>query len=256
MARFPYTSHVHNDALTASAHAICLEALTYTYPGRPAEALLDVSACIRQGERVALLGPNGAGKSTLLKLVAGLLPSPTPGAVRVFETPVDTCHPYTAYLAQRAEVDLRFPVSVRDVVMMGRYSGVGWFARPARADHAAVDEALRRVDLLPLAGRAIGDLSGGQQQRAFLARALAQQARLLLLDEPLAGLDVRSQQSVLALLRGLQQEGMTIVVSTHDLASVLAGDVAERVILLNRRIIADAAPDEALRAERLREAYA
>jgi len=253
--RLYYTRHIHTDDMSSIAHAICVSNLSFTYPGRPRPALERIGLCIDQGERVALLGPNGAGKSTLLKLIAGLLQPPDPGMVQVFETPIDTCHPHTAFLAQRTDVDWRFPVTVRDVVMMGRYSHLGWFARPAQADMSAVDAALDRVGLRAMAGRSIGDLSGGQQQRAFLARAIAQQARLLLLDEPFAGLDAPSQRGIMDLMRELQQQGMTIVASTHDLGSVVAGDVADRVILLNRALIADGTPAEVMQPDVLRQAY-
>jgi ABC-type Mn2+/Zn2+ transport system ATPase subunit len=152
-------------------------------------------------------------------------------------------------------VDWRFPVTVRDVVMMGRYSHLGWFARPGRDDDSAVDAALEQVGLSGLARRSIGDLSGGQQQRAFLARSLAQHARLLLLDEPFAGLDAPSQRSIMDLIRELQQQGMTVISSTHDLGSVVTGDVADRVILLNRNVVADGTPAEVMQPDVLRQAY-
>jgi ABC-type Mn2+/Zn2+ transport system ATPase subunit len=152
-------------------------------------------------------------------------------------------------------VDWRFPVTVRDVVLMGRYSHLGWFARPGREDDAAVDAALAQVGLSGLAGRSIGDLSGGQQQRAFLARSLAQHARLLLLDEPFVGLDAPSQRSIMDLIRELQQQGMTVISSTHDLGSVVTGDVADRVILLNRHVVADGTPAEVMQPDVLRQAY-
>jgi ABC-type Mn2+/Zn2+ transport system ATPase subunit len=253
--RLFYTRHIHTDDMSAIAHAVCLTDLTYRYPGRTRAALEGVSLCIRQGERVALLGPNGAGKSTLLKIIAGLLHPPNPDMAQVFETNIDTCHPHTSFLAQRTDVDWRFPVTVRDVVMMGRYSHLGWFARPGREDDGAVDAALTQVGLSGLARRSIGDLSGGQQQRAFLARSLAQHARLLLLDEPFAGLDAPSQRSIMDLIRELQQQGMTVISSTHDLGSVVTGDVADRVILLNRHVVADGTPAEVMQPDVLREAY-
>jgi len=141
------------------------------------------------------------------------------------------------------------------VVMMGRYSHLGWFARPGRDDDSAVDAALEQVGLSGLARRSIGDLSGGQQQRAFLARSLAQHARLLLLDEPFAGLDAPSQRSIMDLIRELQQQGMTVISSTHDLGSVVTGDVADRVILLNRNVVADGTPAEVMQPDVLRQAY-
>jgi len=253
--KFPYTSHVHGEDIAEMAHAVCVTDLRFAYPGQAAPALDAISLCIAQGERVALLGPNGAGKSTLLKLIAGLLRPPDPAMLMVYGSPVDACHPHTAYLAQRAEVDWRFPVTVRDVVMMGRYAHMGWLGRPSAKDNTRVDDALEMVGLSAFARERIGDLSGGQQQRAFLARALAQNARLLLLDEPLASLDAPSQQEIIRLTKTLQDKGKTIIMSTHDLGSVIGGDVADRVILLNHHVVADGAPDEVMRPDVLRRAF-
>lgn len=252
--RFYYTRHIHNEFIESAVHAVCLDHLTFAYPGK-APVLDEVHVCIAQGERVALLGPNGAGKSTLLKLIAGLLKAPAP-MVKVFETAIDTCHPHTAYLAQRSEVDWRFPITVRDVVMMGRYAHLGWFARPSRDDLLKVDESLEMVGLTALAQRPIGDLSGGQQQRAFIARALAQNARLLLLDEPFNNLDAPSQRGIIELSKQLQAQGKTIIISTHDLASVMTGDVADTVILLNHHIVAIGPPAEVTHPDVLAKAYA
>ena len=252
--RFYYSGHLHAD-VPAYAEAVCFDRVGFTYPHAQSPALKSVSFCIHQAERVALLGPNGAGKSTLLKLMAGLLRCADPERIQVFGSSIDTCHPHTAYLAQRNEVDWRFPVTVRDVIMQGRYAHIGWFRRPSPHDNARVDESLHAVELTDLQSQRIGDLSGGQQQRAFLARALAQNARLLLLDEPFGGLDAPAQKTVMLLLNKLQTQGKTIVVSTHDLGSVMTGDVAERVLLLNREIAADGAPVDVTTPEVLARAY-
>lgn len=255
MARFPYTSHVHGEDIAEMVHAVCSHGLQFGYAGQLQPALDSINLCIAQGERVALLGPNGAGKSTLLKLIAGLLRPPDPAMLMVYEQPIDACHPHTAYLAQRAEVDWRFPVTVRDVALMGRYAHMGWFGKPSAKDNTRADDALEMVGLSHLADERIGDLSGGQQQRAFLARALAQNARLLLLDEPLASLDAPSQREIIRLTQTLQAKGKTIIMSTHDLGGVIGGDVADRVILINRCVVADGAPDEVMRPEILRRAF-
>lgn len=257
--RFYYTRHIHNEYIESAVHAVCLDHLTFAYPGK-APTLTDIHFCVTQGERVALLGPNGAGKSTLLKLMAGLLKPTLSSAtqapmIKIFEAPIDTCHPHTAYLAQRSEVDWRFPITVRDVVMMGRYAHLGWFSRPNKTDTHIVDEVLDIVGLSALAQASISDLSGGQQQRTFIARALAQNARLLLLDEPFNNLDAPSQRSIIELTKLLQSQGKTIIISTHELGSVIAGDVAETVILLNHNIIAIGSPAQVVRPDVLAQAY-
>src|SRR5512137_2598724 len=171
-----------------------LEHVSVSYNGHA--VLHDISFQVPHGTRVAVVGPNGAGKSTLFKALVGLLPV-RHGQIRIHGEPLGHHQDCVAYVPQRSDVDWRFPVTVRDVVMMGRYSHLGWFARPGCEDDEAVDAALEQVGLSGLARRSIGDLSGGQQQRAFLARSLAQHARLLLLDEPFAGLDTPSQRSIM-----------------------------------------------------------
>lgn len=253
--RYYYTRHIHNELIESAVHAVCLEHLFFAYPNQP-PILENIHLCIGQQERVVLLGPNGAGKSTLLKLIAGLLTPPQASMVKAFETPIDTCHPHTAYLAQRSEVDLRFPVTVYDVVMMGRYVHLGWFARPSRDDDKKVCEALAQVNMEKYAKTHIGKLSGGQQQRVFIARAIAQNARLLLLDEPFNNLDMPSQQNLVMLFKDLQARGKTIVITTHDIGGVVANDIAETVILLNHHIHAIGAPNEVIVPEVLTRAYA
>lgn len=171
---------------------------------------------VPEAARIVLVGPNGAGKSTLLKAVAGLLPV-TSGRVRVYGNPVGACHHRVAYLPQVGEVDWRFPVGVRRLVMGGRYVHLGWLRRPGKRDRKAVEEALERLGLAGVSGRRIEHLSGGQRQRALLARALAQEADLLLLDEPMTAVDSETRQTISGVLSEMRERGKTIIVATHDL---------------------------------------
>lgn len=214
-------------------------------------ALRDVTFSLCHGERLALVGPNGAGKSTLFKLIVGII-KPTAGVVRVFGRAPEQ-HTCIAYVPQRNEVDWSFPATVEDVVMMGRVGKIGLFRRPRQQDRDRVLASLERVRALPLAKKQIGELSGGQQQRVFIARALAQEAELLLLDEPLNGLDMPSQEDIFAVLDAVQADGVTAVVATHDLD--LAAKRFDRIMLLNKRIVALAPPQECLTADYLVQAY-
>lgn len=214
-------------------------------------ALEDVSCQVEQGEQIAIIGPNGAGKSTLLKVAAGIL-KPDLGAVRLFGQAPDR-HICIAYVPQRNQIDWRFPVTVSDVVMMGRIRQIGLFRRPGVHDHQIVRQSLKRVGAEHLAGKQIGELSGGQQQRIFIARALAQRADLLLMDEPLSGLDIPSQRALFDILASLKPDGVTVLVATHDLN--LAAERFDRVMLLNRQIIAFGPPDQVLTSANLLAAY-
>ncbi len=229
----------------ADAPALHVSGLTVSYGGRP--ALESVSLDMKAGERVAVVGPNGAGKTTLFKAIAGLV-QPDAGEVRVFGHPPRR-HACIAYLVQRSAVDWRFPVTVRDVVLMGRTREIGLFRRPRATDLAFVDRCIEQVGLTPLAHRQIGELSGGQQQRMFIARALAQEAELMLLDEPFNGLDHQTEHELLALLETLAGRGVAILVATHDLD--VAATHFDRVLLLNRRVIACDTPKQVFSADRL-----
>lgn len=223
--------------------------LSVRYNGRL--ALEDVTFHLHVGERVAVVGPNGAGKSTLFKVVAGVL-APTSGSVTVSGAR-PTAHVCIGYVPQRSHVDWNFPVSVADVVMMGRSAVMGAFRWPTRRDWDVVRGALETVELSNLAQRQIGELSGGQQQRMFIARALAQQAELMLMDEPLTGLDLPSQEGILHLLDKLQKQRVTVMVATHDLDQ--AEKYFDRVMLLNRRLLGFGSSAEVLKSERLVQAY-
>ena len=202
------------------------------YPGKP-PALEDVSFVVPEGEMVGLVGPNGAGKSTLFKSILGVV-RPLLGEVRVFGRPVSETRADVAYTPQVEEVDWEFPVSVLDVVLMGRWAGSRPFRRWSREDRAAALEALERVSLSELAGRQVGELSGGQRRRVLIARSIARRARLLLLDEPFAGLDAGVEHDLLAILDELTHEGCSILIATHDLACVASA--CDEACCLNRRV--------------------
>ncbi len=214
-------------------------------------ALAETSLRIQRGDHVAVVGPNGAGKSTLFNVIAGII-KPTSGTVSVYGSGPQG-HICVGYVPQRNKIDQRFPVSVADVVMMGRVRKIGLFRRAGRVDHSAVAAALEQVGMQTFAQRQIGELSGGQQQRVLLARALAQEAELLLLDEPLSGLDTPSQEAILQLLTLLRGQGITVLVATHDLNQ--AAEQFPLVLLLNRRLIAFGPARQVLRPERLAAAY-
>jgi manganese/zinc/iron transport system ATP- binding protein len=233
-----------------TAPALEVRRLTVSYGGRP--VLWEVDAAFPAGRLSAIVGPNGAGKSTLLKASLGLVPSEA-GQARILGEPAGAARERVAYVPQRDAVDWDFPITVREVVEMGRYPATGWLRRVPRADRAIVDAALERVGMAPYAGRQIGRLSGGQRQRVFLARALAQEAPVLLLDEPFAGVDARTEAAVLEVLRGVRAEGRSVVVVHHDLGTVKAW--FDWALLLNVRAVAQGPVDEVVRPEPLRRAY-
>ncbi|HNT54117.1 MAG TPA: metal ABC transporter ATP-binding protein [Anaerolineaceae bacterium] len=227
-----------------------LDHVTVGYNGR--SALQDLSFDVPHGVQVAVVGPNGAGKSTLFKALVGLLPVRS-GQIRIHGQPLGHHHDCVAYLPQREEVDWRFPVSVWDVVMMGRYGRAGWLRSPSDQDRESVLRSLEQLNIKAIANRPIGELSGGQQQRAFLARALAQEPHILLMDEPFNGVDPATQEITLKLLDDLRLTGVTTLVSTHDLK--LAADRFERILLLNHRLIAYGPPDQVFTHQHVAEAF-
>ncbi|MEB3211685.1 MAG: metal ABC transporter ATP-binding protein [Leptolyngbyaceae bacterium] len=201
-------------------------------------ALYNATCTVPSGTITALVGPNGSGKSTLFKSIMGFL-SPSQGRVRVGGVPVQKAQKrqLMAYVPQADEVDWNFPVSVFDVVMMGRYGYMNLLRMPSQKDRRLVMESLERVNMVEFRDRQIGELSGGQKKRAFLARALAQEGKVILLDEPFTGVDVKTEKSIIDLLIQLRDEGHTILVSTHDLGSV--STFCDRTILLNRTVLAE-----------------
>lgn len=200
-------------------------------------ALRHASFEIPRGTVTALVGVNGSGKSTLFKAIMGFVPV-AQGEIRVLgmSVPEALKRNLVAYVPQAEEVDWTFPVLVEDVVMMGRYGHMGFLRRPSRTDHAAVEAALARVGMQDYRDRQIGELSGGQRKRVFLARALAQDGRLILLDEPFTGVDVTTEEQIVALLRELRAEGRVMLVSTHNLGSV--PEFCDRVILVKNTVLA------------------
>ena len=214
-------------------------------------ALAGITFSLKPGERIAVVGPNGAGKSTLFKAIAGIQPH-SAGEVKIYGHEPGG-HICIAYLPQRSQVDWNFPASVADVVMMGRISKLGPLRWPSAGDWEYVRRCLGVVGLAELEKRQIGELSGGQQQRMFIARALAQEAELMLMDEPFTGLDVTSQEDILTILEQLRQREVTVLASTHDLN--LASERFDRVLLLNRRQLGFGPGSEVFTTERLLEAY-
>ena len=217
-------------------------------------ALRDASFSLNGGTICALVGVNGSGKSTLFKSIMGFI-RPASGSVRINADPVAAAlkKHLVAYVPQAEEVDWQFPVSVRDVVMMGRYGAMN-FMRMARAsDKAAVEESLRRVSMWEFRDRQIGELSGGQKKRVFLARALAQGGKIILLDEPFTGVDVKTEEAIIELLRELRSAGCIMLVSTHNLGSV--PEFCDQVVLLNRTVLASGPTDEVFTEQNLTAAF-
>jgi ABC-type Mn2+/Zn2+ transport system ATPase subunit len=214
--------------------------------------LNDLSFQVPHGARVAVVGPNGAGKSTLFKALVGILPLQK-GHILIHGRELGDHKDCVAYVPQKEEVDWRFPVTVQDVVMMGRYGHQGWLGRPSSADRIVVGDSLSQMGILDLAEKSIGQLSGGQQQRAFLARALAQEPHILLMDEPFTGVDITTQEATLALLNHLQEQEVTAMISTHDLN--LAATHFDLVLLLNHRLVAYGPAREALSQANLARAF-
>jgi manganese/iron transport system ATP-binding protein/manganese/zinc/iron transport system ATP- binding protein len=227
-----------------------VDGLAAGYDGSP--AIREVSFAIPPGQMVGVIGPNGAGKTTLFKAILGLIPIQT-GRVLLHDSDARSQRALMGYVPQIDDLDRRFPVSVRDVVMMGRYPRIGWVRRPRPEDAVAVRQALERVELTDLAHRQIGRLSGGQLQRVMLARVLAQDPHLLLLDEPVSGVDTTTQHAIFAVLEALRDAGKTVVVATHDLNCVV--ERFDQVLCLNRRLVAYGPPAEVFRETVLEETY-
>ena len=240
---YPHTHHETDQPI------LDVNRLTVRYNGRA--ALDNVTFHLHEGERIAVVGPNGAGKSTLMKVVAGVLP-PTSGEVRIFGSRPHG-HICIGYIPQRSQVDWNFPVSVADVVMMGRSAKLGPLNFPHKRDWEFVNHALETVELTELASRQIGQLSGGQQQRMFIARALAQESELMLMDEPLTGLDTPAQEGILELLDRLKNENVTVMVATHDLDQ--AASHFDRIMLLNRQIVSFGKSETVMHTDNLLRAY-
>jgi ABC-type Mn2+/Zn2+ transport system ATPase subunit len=225
---------------------IGVSSLTVAYNGDP--ALDGVTFEVQAGERIAIIGPNGAGKSTLIQTLLGLL-QPKSGTVTLH----DIRREQIGYVPQHEGVSWDFPVTVGDVVMMGRARQIGWLRWPNKRQWSAVDNALARVGMLDLRDRQVGELSGGQRRRVFIARALAQEAAMLILDEPFSGVDVQAQSELMEVLDGLNRDGMTILLSTHDLD--LAFRRFDRVLALRKQMIAYGTPQAVYKPEILSQMY-
>lgn len=251
LARFQYGGSCTRPPIPDQA-AVELRALTFRYPGAPETTIDGVTATIGPGERVALVGPNGAGKSTLLRLILGL-EQPHAGEVHVYGRAAHECLHRVALVPQRSAVDWRFPVTVRQVVMMGRYVHLGWLRRPRAEDYDRVEAALATMEISDLAERQVGELSGGQQQRVMLARALAHAADLLLLDEPLNHVDISTQELIYHTLERHAAAGGAIIVSTHDLGMLTVH--FSRAIFLDRAIIVDGPVADVLTPQTIAHAY-
>lgn len=246
-SNFAFLSQPHPHK--AGKPVLRLEGVTVEYES--GIALDDLSFELCHGERLAVLGPNGAGKSTLFKVIAGVL-RPSRGLVEVAGSEPGK-HICIAYVPQRSQVDWNFPLRVMDVVMMGRVGRIGFFRFPTDRDKEIVHRALKTVRLETYANRQIGQLSGGQQQRMFIARALAQEAELMLMDEPLTGLDLNAQQELFDILDALREQGVTVMVALHDMKT--AAERFDRIMLLNQRMIGLGKVEEVLTPERLLLAY-
>lgn len=228
---------------------------SFGFPG--VIALKDLTLTIHAGEFVGVIGPNGSGKTTLCKAVLGLM-APLEGQLDIFDCACDElrCHHRAkiGYLPQKGTVDRNFPVTVLETVMMGRYGAMGLFRRPGAADRSIAMEALGHVGMESYKDTALGHLSGGQQQRVFIARALAQQPQVLLLDEPTTGLDITTQHNVIELVEHLHEElGLTVLLVTHDINMIRAR--VDRLILLKTRLYAAGLPADVLKPDILREVY-
>jgi manganese/zinc/iron transport system ATP- binding protein len=235
----------HQPGSPVSVHDV-----TVAYGRRP--VLWDVDYEAPAGGLVGIVGPNGAGKSTLLRAILGLVPLAS-GRIEVFGQPAKRRRRLVGYVPQRESVDWDFPVSALDVVAMGRYGRIGWFRRVGRADREAARGCLARVGMEGFAGRQISELSGGQQQRVFLARALAQEAELYLMDEPLAGVDAATESAIIDILKALRDQGRTCLVVHHDLQTVRA--YFDHLLLLNVRVVAAGPTAEVLTEENLARTY-
>ena len=243
---------VVSDRLPAASSQVALEVhdLHVAYRRRP--VLWDVDFAVPEGRLVGIIGPNGAGKTTLIKAVLGIVP-PVSGHVLIYGRPYESQRHLVGYVPQRESVDWDFPIDVLDVVLMGRYGRLGLGRRPTARDREAAMAALRQVGMAEYAHRQIGQLSGGQQQRVFLARALAQDARVYFMDEPFAGVDAATEKAIIDLLKELKAAGKTVFVVHHDLSTVR--EYFDWVILLNMRLIAAGPTETTFTVENLQKTY-
>jgi len=247
----PSSSKLDDDFESTSGLRVSNTTVTYR---NGHTALVDINFNIPGGTITALVGINGSGKSTLFKAIMGFVPLAN-GEVEIlgFSGADAMQKNLVAYVPQSEDVDWNFPVLVEDVVMMGRFGHMNWLRRPGKHDHEMVSTALERVDMLDYRLRQIGELSGGQKKRVFLARALAQEGKVILLDEPFTGIDVKTEEQIINLMKDLREEGRIMLVSTHNLGSV--PDFCDRAILINRTILASGETEEVFTQANLEKAF-
>jgi len=236
--------------MTAPAARLEIDSLSVRYGANL--ALADISAAMPPGTVTGLIGPNGSGKSTLLKAIAGVL-RPESGVITLDGRPIEEQRARVAFVPQREEVNWDFPVTARDVVLMGRYRSIGWLRRPGREDRCLAEAALERLGLAGMGDRHISQFSGGQQQRVFLARAMVQDPKVVLLDEPFTGVDVHNRAVFHQAIREFAAQGVTVLIATHDLSEVQA--TTDYVLCLNRRMIAFGPTASAYTIENLRATF-
>jgi manganese/zinc/iron transport system ATP- binding protein len=224
--------------------------LTVSYEQHP--VLWNVDLSLPAGKLIGILGPNGAGKSTLIKSIMGLI-TPTSGYVKIFDKALLEVRSRISYVPQRESVDWNFPASVLDVVVMGTYGKLGLFRRPGKKEIQIAQDALEQVGMTPFANRQIAELSGGQQQRVFIARALAQQADLYLMDEPFAGVDMATETAIFQLLQDMAAAGKTVLVVHHDIHSAM--NFFDWVIMLNLHLVASGPKEQVMTEDLLRKTY-
>ncbi|WEG73748.1 metal ABC transporter ATP-binding protein [Vagococcus intermedius] len=249
MERVVYMSDVHATSRDKSK-AIAVEDLTVSYQGKT--ALSDINLMIQPGAITGIIGPNGAGKSTLLKGMMGLIKTDS-GKVSIGNQELQKRQRDIAYVEQRSEIDLNFPITVEEVVLLGSYPKLGLFKRPKEKEKELVTECLKLVKMVEFRTRQIGELSGGQLQRVFIARALAQEADIIFLDEPFVGIDMSSEQVIIDILKQLKAQGKTILIVHHDLHKVT--DYFDDVIILKKQLIAYGPVEHIFTSETLEKAY-
>ena len=231
-------------------HHLQVEGVNLSYGSRL--VLRDINFMVPNGTSLAIIGPNGAGKSTLFKAIVGLIPIDS-GRILIHDKPIHTHKDCVAYVPQREEIDWKFPVTVRDVIMMGRYNSRGWVLPPGKQDRAIVDKSIEELNIEKIANVSINELSGGQQQRVFLARAIAQEPHILLMDEPFTGIDSPTQEATFELIDRLRERHVTVVISTHDLH--LASTRFDSALLLNKSVVAYGSPAEVFTPQNLATAF-
>lgn len=236
--------------IQAAGVPLQIDGLSVAYQKKP--VLRNVSLEVTEGELIGIIGPNGAGKSTLIKAALGLIPKLN-GNVLVYGKPYNEQRKLIGYVPQRESVDWDFPTNALDVVMMGRYGRLGWFRRPGAKEKAIAMECLVKVGMAEFADRQISQLSGGQQQRVFLARALAQDAKLYFMDEPFAGVDAATEKAIIMLLQELKGQGKTVIVVHHDLATVK--EYFDSVMLLNIEVQAFGKTEDVFTRTNLQQTY-